>query len=668
MSDILNDIVTSKAAEDIAGGTEALFRGLLPKGTFNALEVGLGGAKQSEIDARAQANAAVNKTVEFGGQLMRDSAAIALAGPAALYGVAALNTVGETAQDAVNHDPNLTVEHVAHRLAGELLGASAGLVGGAVAGKVIGAAAKAVVTGGELTGRAVSSAGRWLTEGVEQRMGQRAAKLATDGAELPEINKAVSDMLENGTFSKGRAAALEHIALVRQQAQQGLKDMLAPFDGAATAAESASPAAKEVVQRVAKLPSIAEDFALLHPEKKTLSAETLTPSDALHLESVLERSAKEASKVGRADKANELLGTYQQVRPLTEKFMAERGLSPAEVRQMQSEILAQDAVEASIPTKSLPTLKTLGSAGVKSALKVGAVEAVGKAANLVGVPGFITSRATGVALGAMGLKGSEALAKDIGPAVLQTAEQKAYNVGAALSNFDRSVFAQHFANLTGNDLMQAAGKALVQGATIVPALTVSDDVLANLQALGRNPEGVLQATTRAADKAPIPDEHKPEVIARVADTISTLAKELPQPDPMAPPGARSLPRRKERQLARTLQALTDPGSVVQNPTKEGIQALQRHAPATHAALVKGLVEHAGPNVGPGTHARRILDAMGFNADMANASRMAQKLYAPPPPPPGRSGPKPRAVHNTSVTINQRSTASTAVDDVEKGNP
>ncbi len=183
--------VAAVPTEGSAAAIEGLGRGLFTKG-FSSVEKGAGGASAEEIQARAAAHPKTAAVSEFLGEGMRGIATYTLAGPAALYANAALNTAGQTADEAYDHDPSLTREHVAQTALLQTL--SAGLAHGS----------PAVLAGISATGKAVmGSATKW------------GSKLLTESPQLAKIARAgglpglAEKALQDGIFTQGRAAGMK---------------------------------------------------------------------------------------------------------------------------------------------------------------------------------------------------------------------------------------------------------------------------------------------------------------------------------------------------------------------------------------------------------------------------------------------------------------------------
>lgn len=208
--DYKNPLVQSDVPEKIATGVESFYRGALPTGVFDTLEEKLGGASPQDIKAREEAHSGISHATEFTGNLLRDTAAVALGGPLAMYGVAAANTAGQTVHEAINHDPDLTTEHVASTLLREMLGATIGLVGGAVLDK----AGRAIMGGAKAVGKRLMQGG-WRAEAL-------AAK--------SELDAAAEKAFEQGIFSKARAKGIEESDRKLADIGDKMNTMLKPVD------------------------------------------------------------------------------------------------------------------------------------------------------------------------------------------------------------------------------------------------------------------------------------------------------------------------------------------------------------------------------------------------------------------------------------------------------
>lgn len=643
--DLLTQAVTSDAATKVASGTEALYRGLFPKGAMNALEVGLGGAKQEDIDARAAKLGKAGQFLEAGGALARDTSAMALAGPAGLYGIAALNTIGDTAQNAVNHSADLTVEHTAATLFKEMLGAAAGNAVGAaipaIGGRVADTAGKIVTAGG----RKLMS----LAEGGITRQMVNAGVSLEDSAMV----KAARTALDSGVFGKARKAALEFLGDNKAEYKEAIADMIKPFDDTIVPA----PAGKWQQVFTDTIKPLRAKF-----ESQTgTSLENLTPSKALAVEEWLGKQAKEA---GVTDK-NWLLGLQDRIKPVTDQFHAEIGLPPQELRGLQSQITATEAAEAMVPKGVGGSLSTAAKSTLSKApelAKSAALAGAGEVGDFMGLP---TSM---IGLTAGGLHAGKVLApvmKGLKSDLMSTAKVGVANlenkVGQSMANFDRTYFSQMWANKLGSDYGQSTLKALQGIASEATGFILDDHKMANLQGMAQDPNVFLQHAQDAVQHAPIPDEQKPAVVQAMATALQTVQPDMPKTDHFSPPGARGLTANGRRNLEAKLSVITDPEHVLRRPTRNNLETLQKVHPQTHSTLIQEITRNAGGNIPSTGAARRLLDAIGFDKTMKDTGRQAQKIYATPPPQPQSKSGKRRASGGGTTINNDYSTSQNEVE-------
>lgn len=636
---ITSDTTTTK----LAGNVEAAGRGILPTGAFSAIEK-LSGATKEQLDTREKQDATTNGLLQFGGAMVRDTAAMALGGPAAAYGVAALNTLGDTANLAVDHSTDLTVEHVAGTLAHEMLGAWVGNVLPATASRILG---RFNVAGRELAGRAATFVEKQVSKLGESKV-------------IAGLSEEVQKALDNSVFSKARKHAVKYAQTGIDEATHALDSMLAPFNAAA--AIPGESAAAEKILSTAK-PDIIERFNRTYDKKlNVFSAGEMTPSDALNLEAFVSSIAKEAP-------AEEKAGIYhliEKLGPQTDALLAERKLQPEIVRAFQQKIAANQSLLKSIPSDVLPIAGKFVAGTVKEHAVRGAVTAAGSAAAAVlGVPAHYIIPAVLMRLGGSGA--GKVAASELTQTAKMYAGQKAYQLGQTMSQFERSVFSQHLANTLG-EKGSALVKAAMQGGAQASVAAAFDAAhMNNLQAIADNPEAALHHIVRAVDGAPISDEQKQQTVAYVGHMFNMLKEGLPVQNPLSPPGARNMPPGKQLQFARKIQAMTDPQAVIRNPTREGLQALQQLRPATYSLVMRAAMSHAGPNVAPSAHSRVYMDALGLDSSLKQAGKQAQKLYAPPPP--NALSQRRRPGHTNATNVNFHvNNAATAIDNVEKEEP
>ncbi len=662
--DMADDLVQSDALEAVGAGVEALGRGIMPKGTFNALERDVGGATQEQIDARATKYPVVSAANELAGTAVRDVAAFATGGASAMYGLAALNTIGATAEDpTVNHDIGLATEKIAGHLFGELLSTTVGLGIGqaaAVGGNLITAAGRAVMQG------SVGVGTKLLGE-----------KLAGAGVALNDVRSVVESAMKNGVFTKARAAALDHSEKVIAEVSDHIATYLAPVDAVAA---RWNPAVDNRAVRQAVLGTIDETAKRLSPAesqgaiaklqslRESFASETgnVTPSKLLEYEAALKAAAKGESGPG----ATALYGAQSRVSKVTDAFLNDLNTPAQELRQLQQELVAQQGIKAAIPNDAV-------RGAAKAAAKGGAAAGLGYVANELGVgemfgevvPPAIIHGGEGMLLGALGIglkNHGGKIAGDLAKAGVGGAATGAYAAGEALSQFDKEFFGQYYANHVGNELGKQTFSALRGATSAASQAILPPQTLEKLQTWAANPQSFRQAMQENAEGLPLTDEHKADIVDQASCLLTHVAKLLPQCSPYAPPGARSIPVRRERQIADALQAIGDPEGQLRTPTKTGVDTLGITHPKTKGTMVQLILDDLGPNTPPAGEARRLVDGWGGDAALKEAGRAAQQNYNPQPAPAATQRRRQGGSNNT--TINIEDDVSTGMDNVQKGVP
>lgn len=634
---IVNDIVQSDIPETVAAGVEGFYKGALPKGTNDLLEKKLGGANQEQIDARSIAHPIVSNVAEFAGNMFKDIASTAVAGPLALYGNALLNTIGNTLNKADNADPALTRESMNANLMSELFSAGVGHAGGALIGKLL-PSGKAVMSAAESAAKGAFTAAEDVGEGT--------------------LSRAAKQALEQGIFDKGRETG-------RQIAKANKAEMQGALNKFLGMADEATPEAAQLSDGVHKLyfdeiagameqlkfsgaKAARTELAGVAKELQRMKT-ALKPSEMLDIEDRIADAGKVAAKSGDSDAMGAIQRLQQRVGSISDDLFTRKGVSPDQVREFKQSIDAQQAAIDAIPKRSLA--KDLG----RLALHGPALAA----AHATGIPG-----AGLVALGIVGRSTPEA-GLNIGKSALGYGAQKAYNIGSALTEFDKGIFAQWLGKEAGVGAEKAAQRALSGAAQAGATLSgTGDHIFPQLEAYEINPQLYIQHLKDTLDASPLAQSDKEQALQDNQMAMQYLQMNKPRPanpSPFAPAGARAIPKIDQITFKQKIKGVLDPESVLSNPTEAGLEAVRMVHPATYSAYVNEIVKNVGPNTQHSGRARQLLNTLGVDISMEQAGFTAQNLYKPSPP--RQQGSQPQK-GGDKINLSVVNSSSTALDKVE----
>jgi hypothetical protein len=610
-------------AESVAAFGQGLGQGALTDGGYNVASQALGGATPESIQGLNEMHPKASGMGHFIGSTVRDLAAMAAVGPMALFVNAAVNTAGEAADLAYNHDPRLTREHVMKTAMTETLGAAAGIAGGAAlnaAGRV----------GSSLVKSAVGRAGEMLAKG-SARMGVEAAGALDDVAEVA---------IRTGVFTRGRAAALK----AAKDGQKAVGDSMSqlmdmadhvgvgrpPVPGTYTATLAA---AKEAVQGL----RFGKNQAVVEGADRILADITNKPPTPSEMGQLEKKIGDLMGQAGAED--GHAMGTLSifknKIKDATNTVLQGLGINPAAYRNLQTQYSAHKLLEDSVPKTGF---KEIGKAIGKGA----GILALEQGAEAVGVDPKYAKTGAAIALGAS-LKGSGLLKATLGArtAIKGAANAGQYTLGQGLSEIDRSSFALFMA--------QQLHSSAADAAATVAAGTVKNAVLPSLDGLveavmnhAQNPEFGSRKNYDRLAKSPLPANFQDTGVNDHDMAMHALQTQLParltMTNPAAPPVSRTLNATESLKLRRYAHGMMDPIGVLKSPHPEGLSAVRQHYPATYEAFTQELLQRVGVNAPAGHPARRVMEQLGLDQSLTHAGLIAQLVHGinPAPPPGDRS--------------------------------
>ena len=564
------------------------------------------------------------------GSFLRDTAAAALVGPMAWYGNAALNTAGQAADEAYNHDPRLTVEHVGRIAAGQAVGAAVAHLGGV--------GLESLSAGGKLI---MSAAAKKAGQVISSVGGSRVARYLSGGT-LEELGEKA---VQQNVFSQSRAAATKTVQAVIKKVAQDKDAMLAHAD---EVAGLAPPPAQAMDYLHTTMANLEYELGLtkignagIKKLRKNLPGDPL-PSE---LEMLRQRLVDESGKAMRKNDGL-AIGKITQARASVETVLDHMletvGVAPAHIHELRNQLQAQYTVLAGIPKHTLDW-KTLvrGGAGIAAGAGTRA------AAKSVGAPEWAADAAglaAGAAVGGAGSSTKPTMAGIVktGVSLAQSAKGRlaegVYKAGKSMSEVDTGAFATFIAQTMDREIDKAAN-AVVGGTFHQAVLPHTDEILHAVTGWAQNPETYRFNVAKHLDDHPLPQSYKDAGAAKVEDLFGVLQQHLPakatSPNPLAPPAARELSSQESYTLRRAAHGAFNPLGELKDPTPTGVAVVKQLHPALYENFVQKVMGHMGPN-SPATHpARRVLEQLGADLSVRRAGAIVQQLYkAQPAPPPG----------------------------------
>lgn len=676
---------TSQAVEQAGTALEGFSRAVLPKKTYETIATATGGSVK-DIEARADKFPMTANTAGFVGTMLRDTAALALSPATAILGVGAVDWAGEMGHAVQTHNPEVSGGFVVGKLLSNVF--SQGVNRAAQWG--LGVAGNAAASGAKTLGKKV----------LASEAGAAAWQKAVNATEAlgGTMDDLVDKAFKSGFVGKTQATRLQLAQKGMAETDGALSSMLKNADTVVSIAKQTMPAAAADAAdfgarkaALAEIESASKALTGSHvkPYRNRLNAlakelretDALTPSRAHSIERDVASIAEDAHRAigprGTNTRPNDnsmasLRGLYQQLRTNTDDLLAKTNIDPATVRDLETKYLSH---------KQMSELASDAPSLMSQAVKVGVSGAAGWAAKAGATAAGLPPWAGNVAAVAVGgtAGGLQGLLKPAGQAAgraaiagLQAVNWVSGQAGTVtarrLSQFEREAVEQYVGVTAGEQLWAAARKAVgwasaqaAPSALKAGAHYLSDEALGNVLHYAAHPQAFDHQLQEQISALPLSEQAKQDAYIRAKLDMAHLTKDLPPENPLQPQGARRLTQRARIKIQRRLTALVDPESALSDPNPEALETIKERRAAAHTTFLKGVFDNAGPNIGPSSQARRLLDRLGASDALKQAGRKAQALYAPQPMPAPTARQRPGG-GGGSVNIN----VSTATDNLERG--
>lgn len=609
--------------EQISAGLEGTTRGLLGPGA-SAISHATGAGP--ELEARAAKYPKTAAVTEGVGEMFRDIASYAVAGPAGYFANGALNLAGKTADEAYQHDPVLSREHVMIGMAREMFGA--GL--------------KSIIPVGV---EALKPAGKWAMGKAVQAASATVGKRASG-----YLGGLLEDALNMGIFGAGRARGTAALQSSAAEATSHVDRLLALADRAGPVENpelgrflehaygaTSDKAAKKILAQAAK------------------SAYKGTPSAFYDAEQVLQAGIEAAEEAGNGATHNALQKVKDAVKMHNDVQFTKRGVHIDAIRELHETAKSHSQMAEKL-ANALPPIDYAGAAlasAQKGAVGVG-IETAAQALP----PGAVKMGAE-----LLGLSAAGGAAKPLAKAAVPSVIQGMYSGGKGMGElFDQSTFFAWLGGHLGQQADQAA--AAVLGGIPGPAIKhTADDYIEALTSHFHQPEAVRRNLADHVSSLPLPtaahDASQADAQTLMALGQSVLPERIKQGNRFASPSSRMLNFNESVQVKRKVDALVDPIATLQNPTPEGLAQVMTAYPGLYKQFMVSVAMRGGPNM-PSTHpGRQALDKLGVTAEISKLQAITQQVYKMPvQPPPGAQQSGGKTVNNiTNNRVTHSQTAS-----------
>lgn len=644
-------IAQSDIPEQVAAGVEGLTRGVLPTGYARMISKASGAG--SEYDARQAKYGKTAGAAEAGGSIVRDIVSTAVAGPMALFGNAALNTAGQLADEAYEHDPRLTREHIALIAGSEALSAGTGYVGGKAL-EYLAPAGKVLMKG------AANKLGNMLE--AAPKNAQRVAKIARTSGLDELVDKAV----EQGVFTRSRSAAIATADSEMKRIGTDMDVLLSQADSVA-AGKPPIPGVDRATQGALK-GALAQLRQTSTPAAKTVLKQGMKDlQESGFKPTEMERLIKNIKKAipGKADgyTTGVLMQLKDHLTQVADANLQGLGINSAALRELETNYASQVALKNSVPQNTLGDLARWGAKKAGKELLIAGAE---QGAEAAGVDPSV-ARGVGGAAGLLALGSGNSMPAGALRGAAGSALSAAYKAGRGLSNWDKNVFAKFLGKVLQSKAEEAA-KAVASGVTKRAVLPTAEEALKLATQYAANPQSFHMAAYNHVDASgTLPVEHADLAANDLANLLDTVNYHLParatQGNPIAPPQGRQLSSSQTLKLRQAVHAINNPLEALQDGNAVGVGVVRSQYPATYESFIRGLLDRVGPNA-PITHpARSVIERLGLDTTRRKTAAAVQQIYKiPPPQPPGSK--KPRGKENTSFQVKRVENSATHNTDVQ----